>query len=85
MHSLRDLPNVIDIRNFGLIGGIELAPREGAPGARGYGAMNRCFHEQGLLVRNTGDVIALSPPLIVQRSHIDQIAGKLAAVIRAIA
>ncbi|CAN5193226.1 aspartate aminotransferase family protein [soil metagenome] len=85
MHSLRDLPNVIDIRNFGLIGGIELAPREGAPGGRGYEAMNRCFHEQGLLVRNTGDVIALSPPLIVQRSHIDQIAGKLAAVIRAIA
>ncbi len=85
LHSLRDLPNVIDIRNFGLIGGIELAPREGAPGARGYEVMTRCFHEQGLLVRTTGDVIALSPPLILQRSHIDEIVGKLSAAIRAIA
>ncbi|MEO8160755.1 MAG: aspartate aminotransferase family protein [Arenimonas sp.] len=82
LHSLRGLPNVIDIRNFGLVGAVELAPREGAPGARGFEVFNRCFHDHDLLVRVTGDVIALSPPLILGPSHIDAIVSRLAAAIR---
>ncbi len=85
MHSLRGLPNVIDIRNFGLIGAVELAPREGAVGARGFEAFTRSFHDHDLLIRTTGDVIALSPPLILQRVHIDQIVERLGATIRATA
>ncbi len=65
------LPNVIDIRNFGLIGAVELAPRPGQPGARGYEVFTRCFHDQDLLIRCTGDVIALSPPLMLGTAHID--------------
>ncbi len=81
IHALRDLPNVIDIRNLGLIGAIELSPRAGAPGARAYDVFIRCFHEENLLIRVTGDVIALSPPLILERSHIDRIFHTLAQVI----
>jgi beta-alanine--pyruvate transaminase len=81
IHALRDLPNVIDIRNYGLIGAIELAPRAGSPGARAYEVFTRCFHDESLLIRVTGDVIALSPPLILERSHIDRIFQTLAHVI----
>jgi beta-alanine--pyruvate transaminase len=85
LHSLRGLPNVIDIRNYGLVGAVELAPRDGAPTARGFDVFNRCFHEQDLMVRVTGDTIAMSPPLIVQEAHIGQIVEKLGAAIRATA
>ena len=85
MHSLRGLDNVIDIRNFGLIGAVELAPREGAVGARGFEVFTRSFHDHDLLIRTTGDVIALSPPLILQQTHIDQIVERLGAAIRATA
>ncbi|MCB1626762.1 MAG: aspartate aminotransferase family protein [Xanthomonadales bacterium] len=81
IHALRDLPNVIDIRNFGLIGAIELAPRPGQVGARAYEVFTRCFHDHDLLIRTTGDVIALSPPLIIERSHIDRIFQTLAKAI----
>ncbi len=81
IHGLRDLPNVIDIRNIGLIGAIELAPRPGAPGTRAYDVFTRCFHEENLLIRVTGDVIALSPPLILTEEHIDRIFRTLAHVI----
>lgn len=81
IHALRDLPNVIDIRNLGLIGAIELAPRPGAPGSRAYEVFTRCFHEENLLIRVTGDVIALSPPLILSRDQIDRIFQTLAHVI----
>ena len=82
IHALKGLPNVVDIRNFGLIGAIELAPRPDAPGTRGYDVFNKCFHEKDLLIRVTGDVIALSPPLILDKSHIDQIFGRIAEAIR---
>jgi len=85
LHSLRGLPNVIDIRNFGLVGAVELQPREGAPGARAYEAFVACFHEHDMLVRTTGDVIAVSPPLILGRDHVDQIVERLGAAIRALA
>jgi beta-alanine--pyruvate transaminase len=85
LHSLRGLPNVIDIRNFGLVGAVELQPREGAPGARAYEAFVACFHEHDMLVRTTGDVIAVSPPLILERDHVDQIVERLGAAIRGLA
>ncbi len=85
IHSLKGLPNVIDIRNYGLIGAIELAPRPGAPGTRAFDAFTRAFQEGDLLTRVTGDVIALSPPLIVEKSHIDRIFETLTDTLRATA
>lgn len=81
VHSLRDAPHVIDIRNIGLIGAIELQPRPNAPTARAYEAFTRCF-ERGVLVRVTGDTIALSPPLIIEREQIDEIIATLGEVLR---
>lgn len=72
LHSLKDAPNVIDIRNLGLVGAVELSSRKDAPGARAYDVFVDCF-KKGLLVRVTGDVIALSPPLIVEKEQIDTI------------
>ena len=81
-HSLRGLPNVIDIRDIGLIAGIELAPRPGKPTQRALDIFRRCF-DAGVLVRVTGDIVALSPPLIVEKAHVDRIFGTLAEAIRA--
>ena len=77
VHSLAGKPHVIDIRNWGLVAGIELAPRPGAPGARAT-ALFRDLFDTGLLVRATGDIIALSPPLIISEAQIDEIVGRLA-------
>ena len=85
LHRLAGLPNVIDVRNFGLIGAIELASRPGAVGARAYEVFTRAFHDHGLMIRTTGDVIALSPPLILDRGHIDEIFLRLEAAMRATA
>ncbi|KFN51536.1 aspartate aminotransferase family protein [Arenimonas composti] len=85
IHALQGLPNVIDIRNYGLVGAVELAARPDAPGSRGYEVFKRAFHEQNLMVRCTGDTIALSPPLILNREHIDRIFDRLGATIRATA
>jgi beta-alanine--pyruvate transaminase len=76
--------NVIDIRNIGLMGAVELAPRPGAPGARAYEAHVKAFFEEDLLVRYTGDIVALSPPLIVSREQIDRIAAGLRSVLERI-
>ena len=81
-HSLRALPHVIDVRNYGLILGLELAPIAGKPGARAFDVYVKCF-ERGLLVRQTGDILALSPPLVIERGQIQQIFETLAAVLRA--
>ena len=78
--SLRDARHVTDIRTIGLVGGIELAPREGAPGVRGYATFVDCF-EHGLLVRVTGDIIALSPPLIVEPDQIDTMVATIRAAL----
>ena len=72
MHALKGLPNVIDIRNIGLIAAIELAPRKDAPGARALDAHIKAF-ERGAYVRFAADTIALSPPLIIKKSEIDQL------------
>lgn len=71
LHSLRDVKNVIDIRNIGLVGAIELKPIEGKPTARAFDAFIQAF-EHGLMIRTTGDIIALSPPLIISKSEIDE-------------
>nr|MBA2722996.1 aminotransferase class III-fold pyridoxal phosphate-dependent enzyme [Methylibium sp.] len=81
LHSLKGLPNVIDVRNIGLVGGIELAPMDGQPGKRAFDVFLDCW-ERGVLVRTTGDTIALSPPLIVEKQHIDQMVGTLADALK---
>lgn len=80
LHALRGLPNVVDLRNFGLIGAVELAPRTGAPGSRGYDVFTGCY-EAGLLTRATGDTIALSPPLIIEQQQIDELFDILGKVL----
>jgi beta-alanine--pyruvate transaminase len=69
LHSLRGLPHIVDIRNLGLVGAVELAPRTDGPGKRGYDVFVDCF-KKGLLIRVTGDTIAMSPPLIIEREQI---------------
>jgi beta-alanine--pyruvate transaminase len=83
-HSLRDAPGVVDIRTLGLIAGIELTPFPGRPAERAARVMQHCF-EGGVLVRTTGDTVALSPPLIIERPHVDRIFGVLGDAIRAAA
>ncbi|WP_330114663.1 aspartate aminotransferase family protein [Pseudomonas sp. JS3066] len=79
--SLRDLPNVIDIRAVGLVGSVQLAPGAEGVGKRGFQVFEQCFHDD-LMVRVTGDTIAMSPPLIVEKEQIDILVGKLADSIR---
>jgi len=81
VHSLRGLPHVIDLRNYGLIGAVELEARQGKPGARGFEVFLKCF-ERGVMVRQTGDTIAMSPPLIIEGKQIDRLVETLGAVIR---
>ena len=81
VHSLREAPHVVDIRNIGLMAGIELAPRPGRTGERAREVFHRCFDE-GLLIRVTADIIALSPPLIISEAQIDEIVGRIADVLR---
>ena len=83
--SLKGLPGVLDIRAVGLTAGIDLVPRPDAPGARGYEAMTKAFHEESLLVRVTGDTLALTPPLIVGEAEIADIFERLGRVVRALA
>jgi len=81
VHGLKGLPNVIDIRNLGMVAAVELAPRPDAPGARATAVFHAAFDE-GILVRVTGDVIALSPPLIISRAQIDELIDHLSQIIR---
>ncbi len=81
LHSLKGLPHVIDIRNIGLVGAIELEPIAGQPTKRAFSAFLKAF-ETGLLIRTTGDIIALSPPLIIEKEQIDQIVSMLADILK---
>ena len=81
VHSLRGEPNVIDIRNIGLVGGIELSGIAGSPGKRAFDIFLDCF-ERGALIRTTGDTLALSPPLIIERGQIDQLVDMVRGAIR---
>ncbi|MCR4266100.1 aspartate aminotransferase family protein [Nitratireductor sp. ZSWI3] len=81
LHSLRDEPHVIDIRNIGLVGAIELESIPGEPTKRAFSAFLKAF-ERGFLIRTTGDIIALSPPLIISRGQIDELVDNLRDVLR---
>ncbi|MDH5189602.1 MAG: aminotransferase class III-fold pyridoxal phosphate-dependent enzyme, partial [Rhodospirillaceae bacterium] len=81
IHGLKGAPHVVDIRNSGLVGGIELDSRQGKIGQRAYDVFVKAY-ENGLLIRTTGDTIALSPPLIIEKGQIDQIFDTLASVLK---
>jgi beta-alanine--pyruvate transaminase len=82
--TLKGLPGVLDVRTIGLAAGIDLAPRAGAPGERGYEAMDRAFHDEDLVIRITGDTIAVAPPLVVTEAQVGEIFEKVGRVIRAV-
>ncbi|OYX15055.1 MAG: aspartate aminotransferase family protein [Rhizobiales bacterium 32-66-8] len=79
--SLRDKPGVLDIRTVGITAGIDMAPKEGKPGLRGYLTLEHAFHDQGLMVRSTGDTIALTPPLIISEDQIGELVEKVGRAI----
>jgi beta-alanine--pyruvate transaminase len=81
LHSLKGLPHVIDIRNLGLIGAIELEPIAGQPTKRAFSAFVKAF-ETGILIRTTGDIIAMSPPLIISKAQIDELIGTLGSILK---
>ena len=81
LHSLKGEPHVIDIRNIGLIGAIELAPIAGSPTKRAFQAFVKAY-ERGALIRTTGDIIALSPPLIITKGQIDELIDHVREVLR---
>ena len=83
MHSLKGKQHIIDIRNMGIVAAIELAPHSDGVGKRGMQLFHKCF-DNGLLVRATGDIIALSPPLILQKTHIDEIVGRIGELIETV-
>ncbi|TPJ39155.1 aspartate aminotransferase family protein [Mesorhizobium sp. B2-5-4] len=83
LHSLKGEPHVIDIRNIGLIGAIELAPIAGSPTKRAFSAFVKAF-ERGALIRTTGDIIALSPPLIITKGQINELIDHVREVLRSI-
>jgi beta-alanine--pyruvate transaminase len=85
MFSLKSLPNVVDIRTLGLVGAIDLASKPDAFGARAYEAMERGFHDIGIMMRVTGDTIALSPPLVISHDEIGELVDKMTRVIKAVA
>ncbi len=83
LHSLKGARHVIDIRNQGLVGAVELAPRPGAPGARAFEAFLKTY-EKGVLVRQTADIIAVAPALVVEEAHLDQIVQTMRDVLLAL-
>jgi beta-alanine--pyruvate transaminase len=85
MMDLHTLPNVLDIRTIGLVAAFDLAAQDGQPGLRGYRAMEHAFHEENVMIRVTGDTIALTPPLLISESQIGELAEKIARTIQAVA
>jgi len=83
LHSLKGEPHVIDVRNIGLVGAIELQPIAGEPTKRAFSAFVKAF-EKGFLIRTTGDIIALSPPLIIEKNQIDELIDGVRGILKAI-
>jgi beta-alanine--pyruvate transaminase len=81
VHSLKGLPGVIDVRNYGLVAAIEYEPIAGSPGARGFQTFLKSY-DAGILVRAAGDATAMSPPLIIEKNQIDELVGTLGKVIK---
>lgn len=82
VHSLRDFPHVIDVRNIGFMAAVEMSPMEGQPGKRGMNLVEDCFHNEDLVPRITGDTLAISPPLLMEKSHIDEMVEKFGKVLK---
>ena len=80
--SLKGQPLVQDIRTIGLVAGIDLAPEANQPGRRAYRAMESGFHDHDIMLRITGDTLALSPPLIIEKKEIDQLIEIFAGVLK---
>ena len=85
LHSLKGLPNVLDIRTLGLVAGIDLASIPDGVGKRAFAALDHAFQKEGLMIRSTGDTIALTPPLVISENQIDEIVTKLGNTIKAVA
>jgi beta-alanine--pyruvate transaminase len=85
LHALKGTAHVMDVRNLGLVGGIELEPRAGAPAMRAFDVFVNAFFEQGVLIRTTGDIIALSPPLIITAVQVEELISKVKKAILAVA
>ena len=83
LHSLKGEPNVIDVRNYGLIGAVELEPIEGEPTARAMSIFRKCY-DDGVIIRTTGDTLAFSPPLIIEEAQIETIVETVRSAIRAL-
>jgi beta-alanine--pyruvate transaminase len=83
--SLRNQPNVVDIRTVGLTAGIDLAPSADGVGKRGFAGLNSAFHDHNIMLRSVGDTLALTPPLIVSEDQMGEIVEKVGKVIRAVA
>lgn len=81
-HSLRGLPHVKDVRNLGLVCGIELEPIPGKPTARAYDVFERCFWQKNILLRTTGDILALSPPLVISKEQIEELFAKIGEALK---
>ena len=83
LHALADHPHVIDCRSLGLIGAVELRPRDQAPGARAFEVFEKCW-DRGVFVRPVGDAIGFCPPLIVESTHLDQMFGTVSDVLKTV-
>jgi beta-alanine--pyruvate transaminase len=85
MMSLKGLPNVLDIRAVGLVGAVDLASRPDAVGLRAFEAMDNGFRDHDIMVRVTGDTIAVTPPLTISKDQIGELVDKLGKIIRSVA
>ena len=85
VHSLKGLPNVVDIRNVGMVAAVDLAPNPAGAGKRGFDAMNHAFHNEDLLMRIAGDTLVMSPALIISEAQIGEMVEKIGRTIRAVA
>jgi beta-alanine--pyruvate transaminase len=83
--SLKGLPNVLDVRTVGITAAVDLASKPDAAGRRAYDAMEHAFHNEGVMLRNMGDTLAVTPPLIVSETQVGEIFDKMAQAIRAAA
>ena len=82
LHSLKDLPCVIDIRNYGLLGAVDIEPSKEGVGKRGFDIYNESYFNQDLMFKLSVDTVTLSPPLIIEKKHIDELVDKLARAIK---
>ncbi|MFS8036007.1 aspartate aminotransferase family protein [Xanthobacter sp. AM11] len=83
--GLRDKPGVLDIRTVGITAGIDLTPREGLPGAKGYEALDRAFQEESIMIRTAGDTLVMTPPLVISEAQVGELVEKVGRIIEKVA